>query len=211
LHAVDTHPGVSRRSPNDIFHVYLELLAGCGRPARRWLGAASLWWFVRQLRSMPNTHNPDNLSFTTIEEAVGRNDHLTVGELRKLGNDRTGVGESLEPAQDSFRSPSRAATQPYPFTFSRNRNRAAVTCTALVETVEKPRITQILMKKVLYFQCLFFQESTFPTVSSDPLLAANRCDERGHTFIEEHLDNSLSGSPQSVSMPPMIGAIARSA
>jgi hypothetical protein len=37
--------GVSRRSPNESFHVHLEPLVGCGRPARRLLGRLySLWW-----------------------------------------------------------------------------------------------------------------------------------------------------------------------
>jgi hypothetical protein len=45
----------------------------------RLLGTALLRWFVRQLRSMPNSHDPYSLSFTTIEEAIRRNDHLTVG------------------------------------------------------------------------------------------------------------------------------------
>jgi hypothetical protein len=36
---------------------------------------------------------------------------------------------------------------------------------AFVETVEKPQIAQIFMKKVFCFQYPFFRESTFPTGS----------------------------------------------
>ena len=52
------------------------------------------FWFCRQPRSMPACHHPDTLTLATVEEAIGRNNYLTKGEIWNLRNEAAGLRES---------------------------------------------------------------------------------------------------------------------
>src|SRR5574341_43867 len=59
-------------------------------------------WFFRELSAMPDGNNPHRAPFDTVEESVGRDDHLTVGKFGELRDRPPGIWEPLESLQDSF-------------------------------------------------------------------------------------------------------------
>ena len=55
--------------------------------------------FRRELCSMPACDHPDGPVLTTIEETIGRHNHLAKGKIGKLGNQPTGLRISHEASE----------------------------------------------------------------------------------------------------------------
>ncbi len=53
----------------------------------------------RQLCSVPACDHPEGPALTTVKKTIGRNNHFTKGEIRKLWNESTGLGISREPSE----------------------------------------------------------------------------------------------------------------
>lgn len=55
---------------------------------------------VGKLGGMPDCNDPAGPALDTVEKPVGRQDHLSIWEIGKLGDGASGRGELLEPPQD---------------------------------------------------------------------------------------------------------------
>ena len=71
------------------------------RPPHNWQGvvAGRCTWLFRQLRAVPRCDDPHGRTLDSVEEPVGPDDDLAIGQIRKLRDDATGFGKLLQPAQ----------------------------------------------------------------------------------------------------------------
>ena len=83
----NTEPGVVYL-PEDPLGVHVTLLS----------------WFLRQLRAVPCCDGPHGRALDSVEEPVGPDDDLAIGQIRKLRHDATGFGKPLQPAQGAVGS-----------------------------------------------------------------------------------------------------------
>lgn len=56
-------------------------------------------WLLRQLRAVPCCDDPHGRSLDSVEEPVGPNHDLAIGQIRKLRDDAAGFRKLLQPAQ----------------------------------------------------------------------------------------------------------------
>ena len=56
-------------------------------------------WRLRQLCAVPCCDDPHGRALDSVEEPVGSDDHLAVGQIRKLRDDAAGFRKLLQPAQ----------------------------------------------------------------------------------------------------------------
>lgn len=73
------------------------------RPARTdhptRIEASGCSWLFRQLRAVPRCDDPHGRTLDSVEEPVGPDDDLAIGQIRKLRDDATGFGKLLQPAK----------------------------------------------------------------------------------------------------------------
>jgi hypothetical protein len=69
---------------------------------------SSVHALLGKLGSMPYGNNPDCVSFNAVEETIWRYDHFSVGDLWELRNHSAGIRKVFQPAQDLFRTPTKA-------------------------------------------------------------------------------------------------------
>jgi len=70
----------------------------------RWLYALLGLGVAGKLGAMPNSYDPHVLAFNAIKETIRWNYDLTIGQLRKLGNEPPRFWIFGQPPQDAFRA-----------------------------------------------------------------------------------------------------------
>lgn len=63
------------------------------------LGQESDLGIIRQLRTVPNAHNPNCLPDNPIEKPVRPDDDFAVGKFRKFGKGAAGIRKLLQPSK----------------------------------------------------------------------------------------------------------------